>query len=106
MKKAFKSIDWFAIIGSIAIFACLAIGAVITHKVIEAPAPTHEAGAVVEEVNSTTGEIVAVDWSGEAWVFEGEGLKVGDPVILVFCDMGTETIYDDEIIQVIFEKGA
>ena len=65
-----------------------------------------EIAGVVDEVNPTTGCITLVDAYGEAWVCEGEDLEVGQPVIIVFNDMGTDDIYDDEIIQIIFEKGA
>ena len=65
-----------------------------------------EIAGVVDEVNPATGYITLVDAHGEAWVCEGENLEVGQPVIIVFNDMGTDDIYDDEIIQIIFEKGA
>ena len=65
-----------------------------------------EIAGVVDEVNPATGCITLVDAYGEAWVCEGEDLEVGQPVIIVFNDMGTDDIYDDEIIQIIFEKGA
>lgn len=65
-----------------------------------------EVAAIVDEVNSSTGYITLVDAHGEAWVCDGEDLEVGQPVIIVFNDMGTDDIYDDEIIQIIFEKGA
>lgn len=65
-----------------------------------------EIAGVVDEVNPATGYITLVDAYGEAWVCEGEDLEVGQPVIIVFNDMGTDDIYDDEIIQIIFEKGA
>ena len=65
-----------------------------------------EIAGVVDEINPATGYITLVDAHGEAWVCEGEDLEVGQPVIIVFNDMGTDDIYDDEIIQIIFEKGA
>ncbi len=65
-----------------------------------------EIAGVVDEVNPTPGCTTLVDAHGEAWVCEGEDLEVGQPVIIVFNDMGTDDIYDDEIIQIIFEKGA
>lgn len=65
-----------------------------------------EIAAVVDEVNPSTGYITLVDAHGEAWVCEADHFEVGQPVIIVFDDMGTDNIYDDEIIQIIFEKGA
>ena len=65
---------------------------------------THEVPAVVDEVTEDC--VVLVDNDGEAWVFEGDGYAVGQSVIIVFNDMGTDDIYDDEIIQIISEKKA
>lgn len=65
----------------------------------------YEIAGVVDEVDPATGYITLVDAYGEAWVCEGENLEVGQPVIIVFDDMDTDSIYDDEIIQIIFEKG-
>ena len=65
-----------------------------------------EIAGIVDEVNPATGWITLVDAHGEAWVCDGEDLEVGQPVIIVFNDMGTDDIYDDEIIRIIFEKGA
>ena len=63
--------------------------------------------ATVCEVNE---EAVAFeDASGEVWVWEleeGESFELGQQVWIEFDDMGTNDIYDDEIIQIIFEKGA
>lgn len=66
----------------------------------------HEIAGIVDEVDPATGYITLVDAHGEAWVCEGENLEVGQPVIIVFDNNGTADIYDDEIIQIIFEKGA
>lgn len=61
---------------------------------------TYEVPAVVEEINLVTGWTTLVDWQGEAWHCEQEGLAVGQIVIVEFDNMGTEDIYDDEIIAV------
>lgn len=66
----------------------------------------YEIAGVVDEINPETGWITLVDAYGEMWVYEGEGLEEGQPVIIVFNDMNTDDIYDDEIIQIIFEKKA
>ena len=58
----------------------------------------HEVPAVVEEVTADC--VVLVDNDGEAWVFEGDGYEVGQLVIVVFDDMGTDDIYDDEIVEI------
>ena len=75
-------------------------------RVLESDMEHREIAGIVDEVNPATGCITLVDAYGEAWVCEGENLEVGQPVIIVFNDMGTDDIYDDEIIQIIFEKGA
>ena len=59
---------------------------------------THEVAAVVDEVTNDC--VVLVDWDGEAWVFEGDGYEIGQLVIIVFDDMGTANIYDDEIVEI------
>lgn len=59
--------------------------------------------ATVYEVNA---EAVAFeDASGEVWVWEleeGDHFEVGQQVKIQFNDMGTNDIYDDEIIRIIF----
>ena len=57
----------------------------------------YEAPAIVEEVNDDC--CVLVDWNGEAWECEAN-LEVGQLVIVKFNPKGTETIYDDEIIEI------
>lgn len=62
-----------------------------------------EIAAFVDEVNDCT---TLVDANGEAWLWDGTEFEEGQPVTIVFNTMGTDEIYDDEIIQIIFEKGA
>ena len=57
-----------------------------THK-------TYEVAGIVEDSNAL------VDWNGEAWSYDGD-LEAGQLVIIVFDDMGTENIYDDEILEI------
>jgi hypothetical protein len=57
-----------------------------THK-------TYEVAGIVEDGNTL------VDWNGEAWSYDGN-LEPGQLVIIVFDDMGTENIYDDEILEI------
>ena len=66
----------------------------------------HEIAGIVDEIDPATGYITLVDAHGEAWVCEDEDLEVGQLVIIVFNNNGTADIYDDEIIQIISEKGA
>ena len=59
---------------------------------------------VTTDTEDITGQVadcvVLVDNDGEAWVFEGDGYEVGQLVIVVFDDMGTDDIYDDEIVEI------
>ena len=61
----------------------------------------NEVSATVCEVNA---EAVAFeDASGEVWVWEleeGESFELGQQVWIEFDDMGTNDIYDDEIIRI------
>ena len=59
----------------------------------------HEVAAIVEEINPETGFATLIDWDGEAWHYEGK-LELGQMVIIEFDDMGTESIYDDEIVKI------
>ena len=68
-------------------------------RVIETTTPqakthqTYEVAGIVEDSNTL------VDWNGEAWSYDGD-LEVGQLVIIVFDDMGTENLYDDEILEI------
>lgn len=54
--------------------------------------------AVVEIDNNV---VICEDRNGEAWAFESaEGWTEGDMVSMIMDDMGTKTIYDDEIRSV------
>lgn len=54
------------------------------------------------EVTSVDGCLVtATDKVGNEWVFDDEGFSVGDRVVLVFHNQGTEEPYDDVIENVI-----
>ena len=55
---------------------------------------------VVVEVDYTADEVHCVDFNGDEWVFTGcEDWMVGDYCSMVMNDMGTENIYDDEIVS-------
>lgn len=59
----------------------------------------YEVAGIVDEYNAESGCSVLVDWDGDAWLWEGE-MEVGQLVIIVFDDMSTADIYDDEIIEI------
>lgn len=48
------------------------------------------------------GEITLEDTKGNLWAIEGccEGLKENDKCLVLFDGKGTESIYDDEVVEV------
>lgn len=57
----------------------------------------------VESVDRQTGIVTFVDNEGEAWTAESVRVSVysaGEKCTLVFDNMGTEDIYDDEIVAI------
>ena len=98
MKQNYKdymiTLICFTLIGVLLLFIPLALFPIALKENCE----YHEVPAVVEEVTADC--VVLVDNDGEAWVFEGDGYEVGQLVIVVFDDMGTNDIYDDEIIEI------
>lgn len=65
-----------------------------------ATSATYTAPCDVIEVDSASQWITLVDWNGEAWCIRDEGYEVGELVIATFDNMGTDTIYDDMIVDV------
>ena len=56
--------------------------------------------AVVIDVNPDENVVACEDHEGEVWEFYGtEDFKEGDILGLLMDDMGTETIFDDEIVE-------
>lgn len=59
--------------------------------------------ALVVEIDKKADCVVCVDYDGEEWVFDGaKGWHVNDIVSLLMDDKGTDSIYDDEIINAFF----
>ena len=81
-----------ALIFACAIFASVAGMNNKNNNICEAP-------AIVVEINPQTGWATLIDWKGEAWHYEQEGLVKSQLVIIKFDTMGTYDIYDDEIIE-------
>lgn len=57
----------------------------------------------VESVHPVYNMVSFVDTDGEAWVAEVDevsGYSVGKDCVLVYDTMGTEDIYDDEIVAI------
>lgn len=61
---------------------------------------TYAAPCIVIEVNPTTHWVTIEDWNKEAWCIRDDSFEVGELVIATFDDMGTNTIYDDAIVDV------
>ena len=59
---------------------------------------------VVVEVNREADEVVCKDFNGMLWVFTGcEDWAEGDIAAMIMNDMGTELIFDDEIVSVKYD---
>jgi hypothetical protein len=59
----------------------------------------------VIEVDRENDTVTFVDSMGEAWTFSGaEDWAKGDGIVVIMDTMGTENIYDDEIIEVRYER--
>jgi hypothetical protein len=71
----------------------------LNHKEPETSA-TYTAPCIVIEVNPVTYWVTLEDWSGETWCIRDDSFEVGELTIVTFDDMGTNSIYDDIIIEV------
>lgn len=72
-------------------------------SVIQSGAALRSESVEVESVNTMDGIVTFADSNDELWVIESENTSeyhVGDEFILIFSDMGTDEIYDDEAIAV------
>jgi hypothetical protein len=73
-----------------------------------APKPTstiYPKSGYVIEVDRENDTVTFVDSMGEAWTFSGvEDWAKGDGIAAIMDTMGTESIYDDEIIEVRYER--
>lgn len=59
---------------------------------------------IVTEVDKANDIVVCQDFNGNLWEFEGtEDWLVGDICSMMMSDNGTETIYDDIIIDVRYD---
>lgn len=57
--------------------------------------------AVVVELDEERDEVICIDFNGNEWAFsEIEDWEVGNIVSMIMDDMGTEMIFDDEILSV------
>lgn len=97
----FSSADHLRNGGNLYYYTCNNCGEVIeTHQPQSKPHKTYEVAGIVTEVNPETGCITLTDWDGEIWIFESENFKAGQLVIISFDNSGTDTIFDDKIIEI------
>ena len=61
----------------------------------------YERFAEVTYVLDSAKSVEATDEDGNIWAFLADGYSVGDQVLLIMDSMETETIYDDQVIDVI-----
>ena len=59
-------------------------------------------------ITEVTGEYIYIDTEdGNGWAAEYEsGYNIGDRVIITFDNMGTDCIYDDELISISLDRKA
>lgn len=61
---------------------------------------TYTKQGLVIEIDRLADVVACEDGEGNVWEFFGcEGWELGDIVNLEFNDLGTDTIYDDEIVE-------
>ena len=70
------------------------------------PVKTSTLYANCAEIVSIENDVVTVkDSNGNLWTFNGaDGRNVGDKVVCIMDTMKTASIFDDEIVNVTFEK--
>lgn len=56
--------------------------------------------AEMSVIDTAENLVSVVDNNGNIWKFEDEGFSVGDNVMVIMNNKGTDTIYDDEIVAV------
>ena len=62
-------------------------------------------GVVITDINTQKDLVTVEDCSGLVWQFYGvEDFCVGDGCVMVLDKKGTQNIYDDEIINVHYER--
>lgn len=68
---------------------------------------THDTYTVHGKIVTTTsnGYCAVVDDDGEKWaLYTDDTVECGDRVIIVLDNMGTSTIYDDEVVGLVMEE--
>ena len=60
---------------------------------------------IIFQIDEEENLITFIDFSDNLWAFkENQEWNIGDIIIVVFDSMGTENIFDDRIISVIYNK--
>ena len=85
------------------IITMLLVALVITWLALD---DTHDTYTVHGKVVTTVsnGYCAVVDDEGEQWaLYTDDTVECGDRVIMVLDNMGTNTIYDDEVVGIVME---
>lgn len=60
---------------------------------------------IIFQIDEEESLIIFMDLSGNLWAFEDyQKLNIGDIIIVVFDSMETESIFDDRIISIVYNK--
>lgn len=86
----------FAIVALIALMMLL-----MCVMVVHAESAIYPEVGVITEIDEEQDLVYITSLDGNVWIYEGiEDLMVGDILAVIFDTMGTEYIYDDQIIQI------
>ena len=89
-----KGIMWLVCIFSVFAVVMFGIGRINDYRCL------YPKTAQVVRTEFDTGKVLCVDGAGVLWEFYGDDYAAGDFVSLMMDSMGTETIYDDNIVSV------
>jgi hypothetical protein len=82
------------------VIVALVLCGILMGVVACAQAETYPAALMVVDLDEHEDMVIAVDFNGNEWTWTGiEDIFPGDMIAVVMDDQGTETIYDDEIID-------
>ena len=82
------------------VIVALVLCGILMGVVACAQAETYPAALMVVDLDEHEDMVIAVDFNGNEWTWTGiEDIFPGDMIAVMMDDQGTETIYDDEIID-------
>lgn len=96
MTNAMNKVLITLLIAALFFTMCLIVGAQA-----EGQNGLYPTAGIVRNVDHFADMIYIVTFDGQEWAYEGaEDWAVGDIIAMLMDDMGTELIYDDEIVAV------